>query len=310
MEELEQAELSAEETASAEGQGETEAEQEAAESEREEGSEESSEEKGKQKPPRGLLKKIGKLTRQKYELLERNNELSSKYDALEQRLAKLEGGGSRQEETKPNPKPKVEDFATYEEFSEALIDWKADQKIAAAVKANSERESKQADEEERREIIDAYNERVKEAQTKYDDYDEALEAASTKGARVDTFQAVQMAIYELDNGPDVAYYLAKHADERNGLLTSSPMRAVAQLGRIAAALAESEESEEEESEERHGDQEPAEDSERAPQPKMPRPVKHVKKSGKMGKPFDPLDPTTWADFNDYEKRMAERERRS
>jgi hypothetical protein len=228
--------------------------------------------------PRGVQKKINKLTRRNYELLDQNNQLLSRLEAIEQ---KLEGKKPEEPKSQPAPKPKQDDFASYEAFVEAMVDWKADEKIAARLAAERERESTQSLEAERREIFDAYNSRVKEARAKYDDFDEVLsQNFSIMPGQEKTFESVTLTIYELENGPDVAYYLAQHPAERKELLSLSPNRAAAQLGRISDKLATSKE---EEPEEEIEGEEPEEDSEeelRAPEKKAapaPKPITPVKK---------------------------------
>ena len=42
---------------------------------------------------------------------------------------------------------------------------------------------------------------------------------------------------ELDNGPDVAYYLAQHPDEAEKLMDLSPVRTIAAITKIADKIA-------------------------------------------------------------------------
>lgn len=135
-------------------------------------------------------------------------------------------------------------------------------------------------------VKDAYNQHAEEARAKHGDFDQALNQEwDASPEQQKTYAHVEQACLEMEDGPEVAYYLAKNPEERDELLSMSPNRAVAQLGRISAALAESDESEDKRS-------------------ALPAPLRPVRRSGKVSAAFNPLDPSTWNGFSDYEKKKA------
>lgn len=219
---------------------ETAEESETEEDEQQEGEEEEVEpETGKEptkepgrKPKRGYQKKIDKLTR-------RVHELEGELHAQRERLVEPPAGTAAEktgEEPKPAAapagKPKVEDFETYEEFTEALTDWKLEQRVQKLEKDRAEqerqREVKQAFSTQKQ----AWDGRLAESKAAHDDYDDRMADVSD----VELPAHVDQAIFESENGPELAYHLAGHRDELERIVKLSPLSAVRELGRIEAQL--------------------------------------------------------------------------
>jgi hypothetical protein len=193
------------------------------------------EEEGKEKGKGGFQKRIDKLTRRNYALEEQLEEQGRR---VEQLLAHLEGkiaaapvGVAPAVEA---GKPTEEQFEgkPYSEYIEALSEWKADQRIKAALDKQTAEATKQAEEQRTKETFDAYNERVAVAHEKYPDFDEVVNRED-----VQIPQGVQLVVVELENGPAVAYYLGQHPEICRELCVLSPLAAVARAGVIAATLA-------------------------------------------------------------------------
>ena len=148
-----------------------------------------------------------KLLRQISRLNGRNVSLQEQLDAAEERLKRLEGGekapvsaAQTAAQAKPNPK----DYKDYEEYVEALADWKIAQRDAERAQA-AQRELVQ-------EIIDDYNQQVEAARETHDDYDTIV------GTSAQVPIIAINAMYELENGAEVAYYLGQHPEVRAQLL--------------------------------------------------------------------------------------------
>jgi hypothetical protein len=131
----------------------------------------------------------------------------------------------------PSPKPTPDQFASYEEFIEALTDWKAEQRELMRV----QQEAQYQQQEHLRQTFDAYNQSAAAFKREHDDFDEVL------SADVPIHIGVQMAITEMENGPAVAYFLGTHRDVAAKLMEMSEARAMAEVGRISATLGVDEE---------------------------------------------------------------------
>lgn len=177
------------------------------------------------KPGGGFQRKIDKLTR-------RSKELET---ALEtERRWRAENEPRLVGKPAATDKPKVEDvgtkYKTYEDYIEALADWKADSKRAEWQAKDAEDAERQASNA----AFNAYQERVKEAVAKYDDYNEVVTESDLQIP-----QGVELAIVRMKNGPEVAYHLGKHpelCEELIAMAEEDPLLAIAEVGAIAKQL--------------------------------------------------------------------------
>lgn len=202
-------EVSEEETAEVEV-----SEPEKAETDSESETEPESEPETRPKADKKLLKRIDKLTARLY--------------AAEEELKKTREIKVPEDKGAPTTqKPKQDDFKTWEEYNEALTSYNAEQAFA-----KQEAKAKEAAEEvSRKEVFDAYNQRVREVSEKYEDFAEVVGSADFKVPN-----SVVVTAYELENGPDLAYHLAKNPEICDELMKMSPVRAAAYAAQIAASL--------------------------------------------------------------------------
>jgi len=180
------------------------------------------EDKGEKSKKPGIQKRIGDLTREKYEL-------KAKFEAAEaerQRLADELAGRSKPKVEEPTGKPTPDKFATYEEFTEALTDWKLEQKE----KAKAESDAKASEESRMKETFDTYNQNVEKFTAENPDFEEVV-----GNSKVSVPDAVRVAI--VDSGdPAIAYYLAKNPEVCEKLSKMTQARAVLEVGKIIAKL--------------------------------------------------------------------------
>ena len=161
------------------------------------------------------------------ELVRQRNDARERAADMERRLAALEAGKNQPE---PKGKPNQDDFKTWEDYQEALVDWKTEQKL----QQERAREAQEAESARLQRNFAAYNRQVSEATAKYEDFEEVV-------GRDDLLipQVAQLAIYELDNGAEVAYYLAKHPEQLEKLVemnSDSLIKVVAEVTRISDRL--------------------------------------------------------------------------
>lgn len=168
------------------------------------------------KKGRGYQRKIDKLTRKNRE--------------LEEQLAKATEGQPPVEKTAkpadaasgdPAGKPKVDDFDTFEEFTEALVDWK---------KAESDRESAEA--EDAKTQAKEWQGKLTDAKSRHKDFDEVL----TETGDIEVSPAIQQVVLESTIGGDLLYYLAANPEEAERLSKLAPLTAARELGAIEATL--------------------------------------------------------------------------
>lgn len=130
-----------------------------------------------------------------------------------------------QEVGKPNP----ESFDTHAEYVEALTDWKLEQREAKSKEEARKHELMSKQEQ----LVSSYMEKSKAFAEKVEDFQEALESVDDIVAS----PAVQSLILESENGPELAYELAKNRKEFERINSLSPLAAAREMGKIEARLA-------------------------------------------------------------------------
>lgn len=163
----------------------------------------------------GYEKRIAKLTRRAKEaeaaLARERGEKGEKGEKGENKPNKPE--------SKPEGKPLLKDFETYEDWVDALTDYKADQRINA-FKGQSEKEKAETD----------FVKRFNAGRKSFKDWDEVV----TDDVKITT--AMQNAIRDTDIPADVIYYLGQNPDEAERILDLPAGKQALAIGKIEAKL--------------------------------------------------------------------------
>ena len=177
------------------------------------------------------------------QLARRNAELEDLVERQSQRLetalARLEAGRGVPEAVPPtqleaSPKPTLDKFRTYEEWVEAMTDWKADQKLIQyqrQVEEQAKVEAQRSEQQRLQQVFSDYNRSAAVFREEHQDWEQVV------GQNVEILAAVQLAVFELGNGPEVAYYLGKHPEVCDRLMELSDLHAVMEVSRISDRLA-------------------------------------------------------------------------
>jgi hypothetical protein len=176
--------------------------------------------------------KIGKKHREKMEAEEFAEQQYNERKAAERRADKLERE-LEESRAKSRPvtveavKPKPEDFKTVQEYDDAVIEWKVDQKLAQ----KEQEKAQNARAEEAKRVKEDFSKRIADTMKELPDYEEVTGAVD-----VELPPHITSHIIESDVGPLLGYHLAKYPDELNRILKLSPIRAIAELGKLEAKL--------------------------------------------------------------------------
>jgi hypothetical protein len=194
----------------------------------EDGDEEEPQEQPK-RPRGGYLRKI--------EHLERQNGYAARQ--IEELQAQLQGRRQAPEPERPAGPPQApnpDTFPSYDDYVKAqneyvdrLTDWKLEQREAQMV----ERARQWQAQERERQAMQTWTERIGEFRSKAKDFDEVL-------AQTDHLQIppeVAKILIESDNGPQLAYELARQPKELERIVKlQNPLAAARELGRFEAKL--------------------------------------------------------------------------
>lgn len=125
-------------------------------------------------------------------------------------------------------KPTPDKFTDYNEYVEALADFKADEKVDAKFKAHDEEASKRQILEKR---ASTWAEQVTALKSTIPDYEEVMQASE-----VSVSDHVKAAIEDSDKGAALVYHLATHPDIAERLNKLGELGAAREIGRIEASL--------------------------------------------------------------------------
>ena len=178
--------------------------------------------------PRGnWQKRVDKLTRRSSELQETVERLQAELNGLKSRPADVPAAKQG-----PAGKPLPDDprFSTYEDYVEALTDWKMDQKIAADAKAKAEATEK----EHATNALSEYNKQLEATRAAHADFEDVVESIASGNVQIP--DGLQPAIIESGNGPEIVYYLGKHPEVARQLCEMSLPAAAVEIGRISVKL--------------------------------------------------------------------------
>lgn len=156
----------------------------------------------------------------------------------EKRLAYYDGRDSAQQhQAKPeDTRPKSDDFESWDEYLEALTDWKIEQRES---KAQPQKQETRRTDDAKQPVYQpdptAVQKYQQTGQEKYgDDFAEMMEAADNGEFAV----SMPMAdtIFDSDHGADIAMYLYDHPDEAMQIAQKSPARQVRDILALEAKL--------------------------------------------------------------------------
>lgn len=144
--------------------------------------------------------------------------------AIGKRLAREQRKWERERAVQPVvPQAPVtpEQFASNEDYVEALAEQRAEQKLA-------EREQRK----QQTEILNAYHDKEEEVRAKYNDFEQVAYNPNLPITNV-----MAQSIQASDNGPEVAYHLGANPREAERISRLSPILQAKEIGRIEAQLA-------------------------------------------------------------------------
>lgn len=147
---------------------------------------------------------------------------------LERRLSALEGQKSGPaQDTKHEGAPKPEDFKTVAEYADALTDYKLEKKLGKYREEALQKQQASAEAQSQSEFI----KRLEKDRSEIDGYDEVV-------AEADVIVPPHVAQYiaECERPGVLGYHLAKNPEVLERLSKLSPIRAVAELGKLEGQL--------------------------------------------------------------------------
>lgn len=127
--------------------------------------------------------------------------------------------------------PNRNDYATDEEYNDALIDHRIETR-AGKVNADSARQmAQQSEQDAQRATAETYNQRVQATAARIPDFAEVVGKAN-----IQITDALRDALMDSEHGPDIVYQLAKNPEEAARLSNMSVRQLDREIGRMEAAI--------------------------------------------------------------------------
>ena len=172
--------------------------------------------------PKGVQKRIDRLTQEKYRLRAELEMLRRGQQPQQQQ---------EQRQVEQQAAPKLEQYQSIEEYLDALADFKAAQKADKVFKEREAAERQSRQQSEQAKLHEGFTKQTEDARAVYDDFDEVVDNPD-----LPISQAMAEAIMRSTNGADVAYYLGKNPEQAARLASLDPFSAAVEIGRIAATV--------------------------------------------------------------------------
>lgn len=167
------------------------------------------------------LNAVGKKEREKSER-KFNREMQALRAEFEQvKSAKIEP-------VKVEGKPSLDQYESYDDYTEALADWKY--KVNDAEKSAKQEEEKAN--EYKTELKKSFMGRIEKFKESTPDYDDVVSEISD----IDLSKSVFESLAESDLSAELTYYFGKNIDDLERINKLSPLQAAREIGRIEAKL--------------------------------------------------------------------------
>lgn len=174
----------------------------------------------------GFQRKIERLQRANDYLAQRNQELDQYLRYGHQQPPPPQPQQPAQPHS--NGRPHQDQFQSYEEFTEALTDWKVEQ----AMQKRTEQERQQAAAYAQQQQVSSWHERVGSFRSEAPDFDEVLADVD----HIQVPQVLQQALMRDKDGPKLAYELARQPEKFAELARLDPLAQLTALGELKASL--------------------------------------------------------------------------
>lgn len=173
-----------------------------------------------EKKPKGVQKRLDELTRQRYEA-ERDRDY---WRDLAMRT--VEPPKAPEPEV-PQGKPQASNFGTYEEYTEALAEWK----VREMISAQQEQNARQAEAQRAQAVEQSFQQRLSAFSAEVDDFHEVALNPS-----LPVTKDMAAIIKESDMGPALLYHLGKNPNLAREIADLSPTAMARRLGRLEEQL--------------------------------------------------------------------------
>lgn len=129
--------------------------------------------------------------------------------------------------------PKVADFASYDEYEQAMLDHRIEDGVNRGLSKTAEQQATKFTQQAQSAAAETYNQRATEIVTKIPDFVEVVSKST-----VPMSPALQEALMDSERGPELVYHLAKNPAEAERLNSMSVRQMDREIGRLETTFAQ------------------------------------------------------------------------
>jgi hypothetical protein len=129
-------------------------------------------------------------------------------------------------------RPTQENFETYDEYQEALLDWKVTQRLQAHTVEQRDRIERQETQRAQEQLVATHTARIDQFRAEHSDFDAVVE----KGKNLPMTRPMQDSVLNSDAGPALMYHLCQNPEECDRIAGMHPMQAIKEMGKLEARL--------------------------------------------------------------------------
>lgn len=176
------------------------------------------------KPSRGVQKRLDELTREKYEW-------KREADYWREAATKAKSAETVPPEfpeippIAPSGKPVASNYEDYEDYIEALTDWKVQQSRSKEME-EARRYAEQSETQKSQQIFQ------ETAKAKYPDFEDVISSARD----VPCTENMMKAMLAMQQGPEIMYYLAKNPSESARIAQLSSISQITEIGSLGVKI--------------------------------------------------------------------------
>ena len=145
---------------------------------------------------------------------------------LRERLEQLEAQ-ARPQAQRDNSAPTLDKFDNFEDYMAARVAYEAEKVVDGRLSKVHQQEAERKASEAQHRVMSSWQDRQAAAAEKYADFEEVVGESDAPISR-----EMGQAIVESEVGTDIAYYLAQHPDEAKRIASLSPIRQIAEIGKL------------------------------------------------------------------------------
>ena len=129
-------------------------------------------------------------------------------------------------------KPEQGNFESYEEYAEALVDWKVSERLQTHEAERLESIERDRAAQSRQDAVATHRGRIDAFRETHEDFDAVIEKAKD----LPMSRPMQDSVLNSDSGPALMYHLSQNPEECDRIAGLNPMMAIKEMGKLEARL--------------------------------------------------------------------------